>query len=261
MHTRAINRILLSQASIFLSHSHSDLLRVRDVRDQIEMFGGDPLIFRLNCLNNDPSLFTLLQREIDARNFFLICDSPDARASHWVQKEIAYVRSARAGTIIASLDIDWPWSRQVEAIEDLARRTTVSMSYARRDIGRVRAVLDILIRHGFTVIDPGMAAAGEVLQLPRAQPDFGIAGHVVVFLSPAALHSDWFRREAEEILLLDDTIVSLEYKRRIVVIELEPLGPATFENPYREFQALKTDAPGFERALLARLGLERPAEL
>jgi hypothetical protein len=80
-------------AWVFVSHSHKDLTKVRQIRDALEAEGFKPLLFYLKCLEDDSALLPdLLRREIEARNFFLLCDSAHSRSSDWVQQEKEIVR-------------------------------------------------------------------------------------------------------------------------------------------------------------------------
>jgi len=68
----------VSKAWIFVSHSSRDLEKVRRVRNAIEAAGGEPILFFLKCLSDHDEIDELIKREIEARNFFLLCDSSNA---------------------------------------------------------------------------------------------------------------------------------------------------------------------------------------
>lgn len=80
-----------SPAWVFVSHASADLPKVRQVRNFIEDRGGGPILFYLRSLTEPEEFWPLIEREIRARNFFLLCDSPAAQASSWVQRERAAV--------------------------------------------------------------------------------------------------------------------------------------------------------------------------
>ena len=68
-----------------MSHSHMDIEAVRQIRNVLEQRGHNPLLFYLKCLaENDAILPDLLHKEIEARNFFILCVSEGERASRWV---------------------------------------------------------------------------------------------------------------------------------------------------------------------------------
>ncbi len=78
---------------IFLSHSDKDYEKVRLVRNILEEEGLRPLMFFLLCLENEEEINDLIKREINCRTRFILCDSENAQASKWVQKEIEYIKS------------------------------------------------------------------------------------------------------------------------------------------------------------------------
>ena len=78
-----------NKLTVFLSHSHKDIEKVRKIRDILEILGCEPLMFFLKCLDdNNGELEDFIKREIDARNVFLYCRSRNAEGSEWVQKEL-----------------------------------------------------------------------------------------------------------------------------------------------------------------------------
>jgi len=93
---------------VFVSHAGTDLSKVRAVRNFMEDNGAAPLLFHLRSVREPERFWPLIEEEIKARNFFLLCDSAAARQSEWVQREWALVesisrqRSIRVGRI--SLD-------------------------------------------------------------------------------------------------------------------------------------------------------------
>ena len=78
---------------VFLSHSHQDIQKVRKIRNAMEEAGFEPLCFYLKCLSDEDEIEGLIKREIDAREWFVYLDSPNARASSWVRKEREYIGS------------------------------------------------------------------------------------------------------------------------------------------------------------------------
>ncbi len=77
----------------FISHSHLDIEKVRIVRDVIEeIFFYEPILFFLKCLSDDNEITDLIKREIDARIWFVYCDSKNARKSPYVRNELDYIQ-------------------------------------------------------------------------------------------------------------------------------------------------------------------------
>ncbi len=78
---------------IFLSHSHDDIIKVREIRNSLEEEGFEPLCFYLKCLESDEEVASLIKREIDAREWFIFLNSENSRKSRWVQMERDYITS------------------------------------------------------------------------------------------------------------------------------------------------------------------------
>lgn len=84
---------------IFLSHASANINIVRRIRNEFESLGQNPIAFHLRCLDEnykgrDEELWNLIYREIDAREWFVYCQSPEAKESDNVQKEYAYIKQA-----------------------------------------------------------------------------------------------------------------------------------------------------------------------
>ena len=73
---------------LFISHSHKDMDKVRQLRNKLEDKGYEPLCFYLKALDDsEEELDDLIKREIDAREWFIYANSIYARESEWVHKE------------------------------------------------------------------------------------------------------------------------------------------------------------------------------
>src|SRR5687768_15897528 len=79
-------------AWIFPSHSTKDFVKVAGLRNGLESQGHRPLMFFLKCLGDDCEIDSLIRREIDARTWFILCQSANAKLSRWVQSEVSYVK-------------------------------------------------------------------------------------------------------------------------------------------------------------------------
>lgn len=97
----------LANFEIFLSHSSLDYEKVRKIRNAFEEAGCKPIMFHLKCLerSDDEEVFGLLKREIDAREWFVLCKSKNADSSKWVRQEMNYVRQRKA-PYVAQIDAD-----------------------------------------------------------------------------------------------------------------------------------------------------------
>ena len=116
--------------SVFISHSHKDLSKVRRIRNSLEKKGFDPLCFYMQCLTDEDEIDGLLKREIDARDWFAFMDSPNARESAWVGKEREYIQGSGDKKILYyRLQEDSP-----EKIADhIMDHMTVYLCYSERD--------------------------------------------------------------------------------------------------------------------------------
>ena len=119
-------------AWIFVSHSHKDLEKVRTIRNALEEKGHNPLLFFLKCMDDDSSLDDLIRREIEARTWFILCDSPNAKASRWVQEEVEVIK-ALEGKVYEEIDLDDDLEQQIERVTALSKRATVFISHTRED--------------------------------------------------------------------------------------------------------------------------------
>lgn len=123
---------------VFVSHSTKDFERVRLVRNALEESGFRPILFYLKCLENETEVNNLLKREIDARKRFILCDSPNAQASKFVQSEVEYIRSKnRMYEIIDLSQIDIKsqdaGKEVLELVKPFRKRTNVFLCCAHQD--------------------------------------------------------------------------------------------------------------------------------
>ena len=102
------------------------------MRDALERAGAEPILFFLKCLSDHDEIDGLIEREIDARYFFLLCDSDDAKKSKWVQDEVAHVKSLH-GRKIELIDLDSDWNVQLAGITNLVSNATAFLSYSHSD--------------------------------------------------------------------------------------------------------------------------------
>ena len=190
-------------AWVFVSHSNRDIAGVRAVRDELERMGHNPLLFFLKCVSEHDELDGLIKREIEARNFFLLCDSPHARASDWVQREVRYIQSM-PNRVWRTLDLEADAVAQLRAIRELSENATVFLSYARADSAMVAPFQDALLAAEYCVWSDETTAAGGRWQ---EHIEGGISqamhhGFIVVFLTPEAVASRWVNHEIEAALRL-----------------------------------------------------------
>jgi hypothetical protein len=141
---------------IFLSHSSKDIERIRLIRNEFEKWGQNPLAFHLKCLNldtqeNERFLFDLIKKEIEARNWFVYCESKSAQNSKYVQLEREYVE--KIGKVqIWKLDLNKPIDEIILEIKTICTRLQVFLSYSIQDYdGIVQNLIDELKKNDFSV--------------------------------------------------------------------------------------------------------------
>jgi hypothetical protein len=84
--------IEMQKPSIFIAHSTLDTKHGRVIRNLFEDRGHDALLFRLEQDMTQDYLENLIQREIQARDWLVVANSPNAQKSKWVPFEQAYAR-------------------------------------------------------------------------------------------------------------------------------------------------------------------------
>ena len=185
-------------AWVFLSHSHLDLEKVRHIRNALEAKGHNPLMFFLKCLDDDSGIDDLIRREIEARTWFVLCQSANAKASRWVQEEIGIIKSLE-GKVYEEIDLDDDLELQIDRVTALSRRATVFISYTRSDWETARAIRDTLLANDFDArvdTDVGLATdwEAEITGWIDAAID---RGFFLLLLSREALRSVSMQRELE----------------------------------------------------------------
>ena len=128
-------------AWIFVSHSNRDIEKVREIRNELERRGHNPVLFFLKCMEtteaDDRLLWQLIEREIKAREWFILCDSPNARNSAAVWREMELVKSmAREGKVVETIDLGRDLETAPEIRNELERRGTFGVPRSRGPAGR-----------------------------------------------------------------------------------------------------------------------------
>ena len=134
---------------VFLSHSNKDYEKVRQVRNLLEEQSLRPLMFFLHCLNDDDEIDLLIKREIDCRTRFILCDSENARKSHWVQKEVEYIKSQNR--ICETIDLSKSMDEILSDLQDFINKTRIFISYNREEYQLAEMVYDRLSQYDFSV--------------------------------------------------------------------------------------------------------------
>ncbi len=191
---------------VFISHSHQDIKKVREIRNALEKQGFEPLCFYLKCLTDDDEVEGLIKREIDAREVFVYLDSENARNSKWVQKEREYIQSVGSKTVRV-IDLD-----KYDA-DDISRRIMDSMrvflSYSHQDENLISKFRDKLIERNLKVFSDNSAIIGldwreNILKQLEVAADHGC---VIVFISKNSINSSFVQAELEMAVQLNACII------------------------------------------------------
>ena len=189
---------------VFLSHSNKDYDKVRTVRNILEEHGFRPLMFFLKCLDddkNDDEVRHLIQREIDSRNRFILCDSPNAQASDWVKEEVSYIQSKqRFYQTIDLKDVDDP-EKLAESILLFKKRSTVLLSSSKYDSETAKALIGHLQSSDFMITDLHDSltiddyASNDLAETIKKNIDEG--GYYIALISNRFTESLWCMKELQ----------------------------------------------------------------
>ncbi len=216
---------------IFLSHSHNDLVKVREVRNILEDQGHNPLMFFLKCLNDDDEIDDLITREIEARSWFILCDSINARNSRWVQEEVEIIKGYPEKTY-QEIDMDDPETNLEEELSYLTKKASVFLSYTQADAEFAERIKADLREMDFGVFSN--------LEIPREEDweqhieegffDATRRGAVLVLLSVNSVQTP---RQQKELKLVEKIIRSEGEVTNII--------PLFIDDPRAIYEALPPD--------------------
>lgn len=187
---------------VFLSHSNKDYDKVREVRNLLEEQNFRPLMFFLNCLNDDDEIDSLIKREIDSRKRFILCDSPNAKSSKWVQKEVEYIKSKQR--YYYTIDLDDTSDVIAQNILQFAGESTVYISCAHND-EQYYEQLKIMLQDdlGLRVFDYKKdLVVGEYWdnQLKSVIDRCQLNGYVIFLITDSFLKSQYGIKELDHVL-------------------------------------------------------------
>jgi hypothetical protein len=180
-------------AWIFVSHSTKDILKVRAVRNALEDMGHFPILFFLKSVSERSELDSLIRREIEARDWFLLCDSENARASRWVQQEREMIQSL-PGKVYRQVDLGLPLERQIDILLSLSRAASVFISYRHAIKEVAHRIYDAIREAGFrtwmdiTDLEPGEDFVAAI----KRQIDTALSNGWVLLLIDATYFGDRF---------------------------------------------------------------------
>jgi len=155
-------------------------------------------MFYLKCLEDENSMLPdLLRREIAAREWFILCDSPNAQASQYVRDEIELIKSMDDKTFEV-VDLSKELQTEVHKLVRISKRATVFISYASQDNEIKERIRQALLEHDYSVWtypDDLPVGSVSITAIREALDEAAKQGFVLHLLSPAALASKHFERE------------------------------------------------------------------
>ena len=163
--------------------------------------GAAPILFHLKSLTEPERFWPLIEAEIAARNFFLLCDSGSARSSAWVQREREVVRRIgdQRGIRVGRIDLD----QEPPDLDHLSRfLLNLHVFIVGDDRGHGSAALSSFGYGQLGGVDfssDGLKRLGDGSQMSEDMIDqlnYGAArGWLLVILSQAMADSESFWRE------------------------------------------------------------------
>ena len=181
---------------IFLSHSHEDIVKVREIRNRLEQDGFEPLCFFLKCLDDDSEIEDLIKREIDAREWFVFVNSENSRKSRWVTLEREYITKTNSKKII-TVDINDEQS-VADAIQKISHNLRIYISYSHKDEAvakRIKCSLKDKDYLAFTAQEDIPAGAEYASTVVNAIKEASQDGCVIALITADAVKSEWVKRE------------------------------------------------------------------
>ena len=140
---------------IFLSHSSHDIEKVRIMRNEFERLGHNPLAFHLKCLTDKTEdgkkeLFDLIKREIEAREWFVFCESPEAKKSPNVALEHSYILNSGKDKIW-SIDMTQDINSILYNVKKICTSIEVFISYSHKDHELIKPLINTLVEKDYSV--------------------------------------------------------------------------------------------------------------
>ena len=168
--------------------------------------------------DNDTRLPDLIRGEIKAREWFILCDSPNARNSDWVQQEVELIRGMEGKVFeVVELGKD-DWSAKIDR---LSQRATEYLSSAGQDAEIAQRIRNALKHHDYSFwIDAEVAPEDSFQnQIGQAIDDALERGFVLLLLSPSMIKSEWCRAEVEYAF----SLMNRNPRSNIIPVIVEPV--------------------------------------
>lgn len=201
---------------IFICHSSKDYEKVSLVKEKLESLSLQPVVLLHASIGSNEEMDTVIKKNIDSCEFYVLCDSTNAKASYWVQAEIKYITSQKAQ--YQAIDIDAPDINVEKSTEQIGRNILdilekesgkgeeekqeiwVFLSHSNKDYEKVIKVRDLLEKNSFRPLMfflKCLTDDDEIDDLIKREIDS--RGRFILCDSENARNSDWVKREIEYI--------------------------------------------------------------
>lgn len=217
---------------VFISHAHKDIHEIRQIRNTLEEKGLEPICFYLRCISDDNEVLDLIKREIDARDWFLLVDSKNARESKWVQTEVDYIRSQNPKKIVSvSLDNQ---EGILPVLDRLSKSMKVYLCYSHKDFDIAEAIYKACVKRDFKIFWDEDILCGEdwTTRIENEMSEVAKRGCVVLIVTKNSLASEYIKSELEFALSKDAFVLP------IIVDDLSDMVP--FRLSGKQYYQLKT---------------------
>lgn len=202
---------------IFVSHSHLDIEKVRVIRNYLEEIGAEPILFFLKSKSDENEITELIKDEIDARLWFIYCQSDNSEKSKWVATEIKYIKETNKETNF-TIDLDTAFDKNGQLKYDVKQRInnrlniikdnqTVYVSYSHKDINIVERIkeymdkYDICFKDSSSVINPASVWEDSIIDAITKSDYF------LIIITKNSINSEWLRREIDSAIFNNKKIV------------------------------------------------------
>lgn len=185
---------------VFLSHSNKDFAQVRKLRNLLEDNGFRPIMLYLRS-KEDPTKFDELKQlifdEIDHRNRFIYCKSPNAEKSKWVDEEIKHLKQTNRG--YDKIEINSSEADIKGFVENYKVKASIYIAFSHQDSAIADKIYCRLKKYdSYTLYyPPRMFGAGSSFAhtIEEAIEKTKRNGFYIVLLSMSALQSQWLENE------------------------------------------------------------------
>ena len=139
---------------------------MRIIRNEFEKYHQNPLAFHLKCLKTETDadkkeLFDLIKREIEARDWFVYCESSAAEHSDYVKLEREYVKECNK-KFIWTIDMDADIETIKRQVRDICVCLQVRIFSHKQDKAIANALAKELRKDDFDVHDDSMIRADSI---------------------------------------------------------------------------------------------------